>query len=150
MRPRCFLPAAVALLILRSIAESASPLTDADMASRVDERLSNAWSAAEIQPVPAASDAEFLRRAWLDLCGIVPPVNDDDGSSGVRDFLNDQGPDKRERLIDALLARPQHATHLSNVWTNALLPADSNVQVFRADIGISELVARAVCGECAL
>ena len=84
---------------------------------------------------PAASDAEFLRRAWLDLCGIIPPINDPDGISGIRNFLDSTDPDKRQKLIERLLAKPTHAAHFANVWRNVLLPADANVQQFGGDIG---------------
>ncbi|MEZ6131633.1 MAG: DUF1549 domain-containing protein [Planctomycetaceae bacterium] len=52
------------------------------------------------------SDAEFLRRISLDLIG-MPPTADD-----ARAFLNDASPDKREQLVDRLLASPHYARHL--------------------------------------
>src|SRR5437870_2554471 len=50
-----------------------------------------------------ASDAEFLRRVSLDLIG-MPPTAD-----GARAFIADAAADKRARVIDRLLASPQHA-----------------------------------------
>jgi len=44
------------------------------------------------------SDAEFLRRVWLDLAGTIPTPKQ------TRTFLADSRPDKRTRLIDHLLA----------------------------------------------
>jgi hypothetical protein len=41
---------------------------------------------------PLADDAEFLRRAWLDLTGSVPP------SADARAFLADQCPGQRARF----------------------------------------------------
>lgn len=112
----------------------AAPPGDAEMAARIDQHLREAWAQDGIEPVPPASDAEFLRRAWLDLCGIIPPVNDEDAVSGVRDFLDDERPDKRARLIDALLAKPKHPTHLANVWKDVMLPEDSSLR-FGQDAG---------------
>lgn len=43
-------------------------------------------------------DAAFLRRAWLDLVGLLPPVEQ------VEAFVADDSPGKRERVIDELLA----------------------------------------------
>jgi len=47
-----------------------------------------------------ATDAEFLRRATLDLTGRLPEPET------VRGFLADSSPAKREKLIDGLLATP--------------------------------------------
>ena len=52
-------------------------------------------------------DSTFLRRASLDVTGELP------ASDEVRRFLNDKSPDKRERKIDELLARPGY----SALWT---------------------------------
>ena len=85
------------LLSLSCLAASAAPPTEQEMAARVDVLLAHRWVEEDIVPAPPASDAEFLRRAWLDLCGIIPPINDADGISGIRNFLQDTRPDKRAR-----------------------------------------------------
>jgi len=56
---------------------------------------------------PPASDADFLRRAHLDLTGMIPTVAE------AREFFADRTADKRARLVDRLLATPQHARHLA-------------------------------------
>jgi hypothetical protein len=61
---------------------------------------------------PAAamsSDAEFLRRLYLDLAGRTPSVEE------ARAFLADMAADKREKLVDRLLASDDHARRLSQV-----------------------------------
>ena len=55
-----------------------------------------------------ASDAEFLRRASLDLIG-MPPTSDE-----ARAFLGDASRDKRTRLIDRLFASPHYARRLAS------------------------------------
>jgi hypothetical protein len=127
---------AVALIGGAEVTGAASP-SESDAAARIDQHLAAALSDAGLTPSPPADDAEFLRRAWLDLCGIIPPLNDDDGISGVRDFLADERPDKRALLIDALLAKPRHATHLANVWKAVMLPADANFQQFGGDASLA-------------
>jgi len=52
---------------------------------------------------PLAGDAEYLRRAYLTLHGVIPTA------AQARAFFSDPAPDKRARLIDALLASPQFA-----------------------------------------
>jgi len=56
-----------------------------------------------ILPSPACDDATFLRRAWLDLVGMVPPAEES------RRFLADPSPQKRDALVDQLLARKEFA-----------------------------------------
>ena len=113
---------------LAALPAAAAPPSEAEMAARIDALLAEAWAREGVEPAPPAGDAEFLRRAWLDLCGIVPPVNDPDGISGVRDFLAASDPGKRRILIERLVARPAHATHFANVWRGVLLRPQAGVQ----------------------
>ncbi len=75
---------------------------------------------------PAASDAEFLRRAALDLNGTVPTATE------VRAFLADAAADKRAKLIDALLARPAYAGRLANHFDVTLMERRADAQVTHA------------------
>jgi hypothetical protein len=117
-----------------------SELTEHEMAARVDALLAAAWKENGVTPAPPAADAEFLRRAWLDLCGIIPPINDNDGKTGIHSFLRDPSPDKRERLIKSLLKKPTHATHFANVWTNVMISPDANVRQFGRGNGFNTWV----------
>ena len=62
-----------------------------------------------------ASDAEFLRRIYLDLNGIVPTA------AQVRNFLVDENPQKRSELIDHLLNHDAYARRLREAFTVMLL-----------------------------
>lgn len=86
------------------------------MAHRIDELLAARWSDAKIQPSDPVSDAEFLRRAALDFTGVIPRASE------VRDFSADPSPQKRQELIDRLLASPRYATHMATTWRNRILP----------------------------
>ncbi|MEX0704281.1 MAG: DUF1549 and DUF1553 domain-containing protein [Planctomycetales bacterium] len=81
----------------------------------IDGQLQSAWDAAEIAPSPIADDAEWVRRAHLDLVGHIPPVEE------VERFLADSGSDKRARLVERLLDHPDYVRHWSTVWTNLLV-----------------------------
>ncbi len=70
-----------------------------------------------IQPSPLSSDAEFLRRVFLDTIGTLPTAKE------AQTFLADTSPDRRAKLIDQLLDRPEYADY----WTMKLL------DVMRAD-----------------
>jgi hypothetical protein len=67
-----------------------------------------------IPPSPECDDATFLRRVSLDVTGALPTAD------AARAFLADAAPDKRERLVDDLLASPGYADHFANKWTALL------------------------------
>lgn len=87
------------------------------MVRRIDELLRENWHDEHVQAAGLASDGEFLRRASLDLRGVIPRVSE------VRHFLADETPDKRAQLVRNLLNSPRSATHLATVWHNRILPA---------------------------
>lgn len=107
-----------------------------EMAARVDALLGASWSQAGIQPGPQAEDAEFFRRAALDLTGVIPRVSE------VRAFLADTKPDKRRRAIDRFLVSPRHATHLANTWRNILLPKGVGREQLNSVIGVQSWLRR--------
>lgn len=74
-----------------------------------------------------ASDGEFLRRIYVDLVGMVPPVD------VARAFLADVSPDKRVAVIDRLLQSPEHARHLASVFDIMLTERRAEKQVKRAE-----------------
>jgi hypothetical protein len=90
--------------------------TPEELAARIDHWIGQRWQAEKVQPAPLAGDAEFLRRIYLELVGRIPSVTE------VRDFLKDQAPDKRRRVIRQLLASHGHVNHSVNVWSSWLLP----------------------------
>lgn len=97
--------------------EPAPPVaSDEEMALRVDQLLAACWQQHGIRPAELASDPEYLRRVYLDLTGRIPDFGE------VRDFMNDPRADRRVHLLDDLLDRYDHATHLAAVWRRILLP----------------------------
>jgi hypothetical protein len=67
-----------------------------------------------IRPSELCSDSVFLRRAYLDAAGILPTADE------ARAFLADTRPDKRARLIDRLLQRPEFADFWALKWSDLL------------------------------
>ena len=86
------------------------------MVDLIDALLEERWRAEGVEPALPVSDSEFLRRASLDLTGVIPRV------SVVREFLSDERSDKRDRLVERLLASPRYATHMATTWRNRLIP----------------------------
>jgi hypothetical protein len=78
--------------------------------TKVDELVVAKLRKLGIVPSELGGDAEFLRRASLDLTGTLPLPEE------VEAFLADPSPTKRERKIDELLGRPTYAAW----WTTKL------------------------------
>src|SRR5690606_29353979 len=64
---------------------------------------------------PACSDEEFVRRVYVDTIGLIPTADE------VKSFLADASPDKRDKLIDQLLARPEFADYWTYKWSDVLM-----------------------------
>src|SRR5262245_61050493 len=136
--PRLF---AVALgLIACAATPAAAPDEDAAvraLAATIDRHLADAWARAGISPAPPAADAEFLRRASLDLAGRIPRVDE------VHDFLDDPDPARRARLVRELLDGPAHHNHFTNLWRQALVPqAAGNLQLQAVAAGLDPWLRR--------
>ena len=58
-----------------------------------------------VLPSKPSDDAEFLRRVTLDTLGRLPTIDESES------FMNDKAADKRTKLIDALLDRPEFADY---------------------------------------
>ncbi len=67
-----------------------------------------------IVPSEPADAATFLRRVYLDVIGTLPTAAE------VRRFLADRRPDRRARLVDELLDRPEFADYWALKWADLL------------------------------
>jgi len=126
LRKRC-LRVCLALLASSSLAGAQLPpnhprLPQTSTARAVNDSSAQAVSQPGLRPVPLrnfidqyifgkmrrdgipnaglAPDAEFLRRVYLDLTGRLPEPEE------IKKFLADPHPDKRDKLIDSLMATP--------------------------------------------
>ncbi len=83
--------------------------------SFIDELVLKKLESLHIPPSPSCDDAEFIRRAYLDAAGILPTPDE------TKKFLADPALDKRARLIDALLERPEFVDYSAHKWSDMLL-----------------------------
>jgi len=67
-----------------------------------------------INPSELCSDEVFVRRAFLDLLGLVPSEKE------ARDFVGDTTADKRAKLVDRLLQREEFADFWALKWADLL------------------------------
>src|SRR5262245_3730042 len=87
----------------------------AALAVEIDRHIDTRLEVERVRPVELAADAEFLRRVYLDLHGVIPAAEQ------AARFLADTAPDKRARLIDALLADTRYGAYLGDVWQGYLV-----------------------------
>lgn len=87
----------------------------AALASLIDRDIDAHLDAERVRAAEPSDDAEFLRRVYLDLHGVIP-----EAEQAAR-FLADTDPGKRTRLIDELLASPRYGEYLADVWQGYLV-----------------------------
>jgi hypothetical protein len=128
-RARLALITLLALLIAAAAGRQAQAgeADAAELAALIDRDIESRLSSEGLQPAEPADDAEFLRRVYLDLHGVIPRRDQAEG------FLADSHPAKRARLVDALLASPRYGEYLADVWQAYLISPLADDQPARAD-----------------
>jgi hypothetical protein len=87
----------------------------------IDELVIKKLQTLKIAPSEQCTDREFIRRAFLDATGSLPTPQE------VETFLADGAPNKRTKLIDALLAREQFTDYWTNRWADVLLVSSDKI-----------------------
>ncbi|MFQ5424336.1 MAG: DUF1549 domain-containing protein [Phycisphaerae bacterium] len=95
-------------------AETAFTWPDVPANNYIDQRVYVKLRKLRITPSAVCGDAVFLRRVYIDLVGGLPTVAEYDR------FVSDQAPDKRARLIDELLKRPEFPEIWAMKWAELL------------------------------
>jgi len=98
-------------------APPAPPAVDVPAYNPIDQFVAAGWKSAPPGPEPqGCDDATFLRRAYLDVIGVIPTVLE------TNRFLASRATrEKREKLVDELLARSaDYAAHWTSFWEDAL------------------------------
>jgi hypothetical protein len=75
----------------------------APAATEIDRLVHAQLQELRLKAADLASDSTFLRRAYLDAIGMLPTVSE------AKAFFADEALDKRKKLIDQLLERPEFA-----------------------------------------
>jgi hypothetical protein len=110
------MPSWLLAISLLAVGNEGSQQAGRELAQQINREIAGRLSAERVAPAARATDGELLRRLSLDLIGRIPTIAE------VQAFLTDSLPDKTSRLIDRLLADPQHARHFARVWRALLLP----------------------------
>lgn len=80
----------------------------------IDQHVGDKLVRLGIPPSEPINDSVFLRRVALDTIGTLPTAAES------RRFLNETDPNKRSRLIDELLERPEYADYWTMKWADIL------------------------------
>jgi len=94
---------------------------DPPASNYVDELAFEKLRQLQFQPAALSSDSEFIRRVYLDVIGLLPQPSEAEA------FLADNSPEKRKRLIDELLERPEYAKFWALKWGDLLKLTSGNV-----------------------
>jgi hypothetical protein len=97
------------------------------LSRRIDQAIGKRLEADQIRPSPLADDAEFLRRVYLDITGVIPPANK------AAAFLDSKDANKRAKLIDELLSSPRFGRHMADIWLRYLLPRTSDNRLLQTE-----------------
>ncbi len=92
----------------------------ASLARLIDQEVNKRLQVEGAKSSGLCDDAEFIRRAHLDIVGVIPPA------AKVTAFLDSKDKDKRIKLIDELLADPRYGNYHAEQWVNMMIPRESN------------------------
>ncbi len=81
----------------------------------IDERVLDQLRQLNLKPSPPCTDTEFIRRAYLDVIGILPTPEE------ATAFLDDPAHDKRDQLVEKLLERPEFVDYWTYRWSDLFL-----------------------------
>lgn len=85
-----------------------------DAVNAIDKAVFSKLRRLRMNPSTPCDDATFIRRATLDLLGLLPTREE------AERFLADSQPNKRAHLIDMLLERPEFADQWALKWSDLL------------------------------
>ncbi len=106
--------AALVMAALAAPTTIAPPSSTVAESARIDELVEGHLKWAGLPVAGASSDEVFLRRVYLDVIGVLPTAAE------ARAFLGDSDREKRRKLIDQLLERPEFADYWSLKWADLL------------------------------
>jgi len=95
-------------------------LDAAALAKIIDQEITLRLKEEKIPASARTEDAEFLRRVYLDLVGVIP------APEKVKAFLDSKDADKRAKVVEELLNDPRYGKSMAEVWVNVMVPRESN------------------------
>jgi len=112
--------AAKAEVAARPTPGAGQKLTTAALAKIIDQEINRRLQEEKIPVSAKTEDAEFLRRVYLYLVGVIPPAEK------VKAFLDSKDANKRAKVVEELLTDARYGKAMAEVWTNVMVPRESN------------------------
>jgi hypothetical protein len=94
------------------MAQDESALSDSD---RIDAWIQAGYDKASIESAGICSDAQFVRRIYIDLAGRIPTLDE------RQSFLDDTRPNKRSERIDQLLQSEDYVQNFADTFDTLLM-----------------------------
>jgi hypothetical protein len=88
----------------------------------VDDFVLARLKSLNIEPSGLSTDSAFIRRAFLDATGTLPTAEE------VEEFFADQSPNKREKLVDRILAKEEFNDYWAYKWSDVFLISSRRLQ----------------------
>jgi hypothetical protein len=104
----------------RAIPGAGKKLDALQLARIIDQEIDAKLKEEGIKPSPVSDDAEFLRRVYLDIVGVIPTADK------AQAFLDDKSPNKRQQVIDELLNDSRFGRFHAELISGLLIPRESN------------------------
>ena len=101
-------------------------MADEPFSQRIDALVQKRLDKAKIPESPRSDDANFLRRVHLDITGRIPTL------AQTLAFLESKDPDKRPKLIDELLTRPEYGFYFALRWNELIVDHTADKRLTRA------------------
>lgn len=99
-----------------------SVYAEAQRENFIDDLVLEQLRRLNLKPSPPATDATFVRRAYLDTIGRLPTPAE------TRAFVADTSPEKYARLADRLLAREEFVDYWTYKWSDLLLVSGAKLR----------------------
>jgi hypothetical protein len=97
---------------------SAVEASEVSATQEIDALIEANLARNDLKPNAAIDDATFLRRAYLNIIGRIPTIEEAEA------FGRKTAPDPRSELIDELLASDGYVSHFYNFWADILRMRD--------------------------
>jgi hypothetical protein len=97
------------------------------LARAIDEEIGKRLAEEKVPVSPRSDDAEFVRRVYLDLTGVIPTA------AKAVEFIDRKDPAKRAQLIDELLASPAFGRHMADIWDKVLFQRVTDNRAIKID-----------------